>query len=244
MTAPPIHTVDPLQRRFGRLYAADPRDAAHPLENALRAMSRAELKRRTQAPARAATLDQGATSQCTEYGLAHCLGASPMRYGNDPLGYVNVPLDGYPDCYAWSQHNDEWDGAEPDYYGTSVRAALNYARKRELIREYVWARSIDEAKDYISRVGSAPIEAGVDWFEGMSAPRVVRGRHIAEPTGWLQGGHAFCVLWFSKPLGMWKCQNSWGRDWGDDGVFYIPDDAFQYLAFQANGELASFTEVR
>lgn len=31
-------------------------------------------------------------------------------------------------CYDWAQNNDEWQGAEPDYSGTSVRAGLDYAR--------------------------------------------------------------------------------------------------------------------
>jgi hypothetical protein len=242
MTAPPLPSIDPKQPRFGRLYAADPRDRSYPMELALRAMTRADLKRRTQAPGKAKTLDQGATSRCTMFGLAHCLGASPVRYRDRPLAHLQVPLDGASDCYAWSQQNDEWPGAEPTYYGTSVRAALDYARARGLIEMYLWARSIDEAKDYISRVGSAPIAAGFDWFADMSHPYFLKGRWIAEPTGALEGGHAFCVLWYSKVLKMWKCQNSWGR-WADDGVFYIPDAAFAYLAFQANGELASFTEA-
>lgn len=243
MSAPLMPSVDPYQRMFGRLYAPDPKDAAFPLERAMRTMSRTELKRRTQAPARAKTLNQRATSYCTKFGLAHCLGASPLRYRDNPMALLDVPLDGSPEAYAWAQAHDEWPGGEPDYYGTSVRAMLDYARARGLITMYVWARDVAEAKDYVSRVGSAPLEAGFDWFTGMSNPTLRNGIWVAEPNGALEGGHAFCVLWFDKKRGMWKCQNSWGSEFGADGVFYIPDDAFQYLAFQANGELASFTEA-
>lgn len=249
MTAPQIPTIDQEQKWLGRLYAPDPRDTNHPMSRALKGVPRSLLKTRSQAPAKAdPTLDQGPTPHCTMYGLAHCFGASPLRYGNNPLSILQKPLDGYSDCYAWAQANDEWPGE--NYEGTSCRAALSYALKLGRITEYVWASSIEEAKDYIKRVGSAPIYAGFDWWSGMSTPRLDKGRYIAEPTGVLEGGHAFCVLWYSTTLGLWKCQQSWGpcpagtpEPWGDeDGIFYIPDESFQYLAFQANGELASFIE--
>ncbi len=235
------------QNRFGRRYAPDPRDRDFPMERALRAMSRAELKRRRQAPMRGPTLDQGPTPRCVMFSAATALGAGPIMYGRTPetvLASVQVPItEGariYEDLYEWAQSHDEWPGE--DYDGTSVRAGQEYLRLVGRSGGYVWARSLEEAKDYISRVGSAPIILGIDWLAGMDSPKPVKGVYYVEPSGPVLGGHAICALWFDKKLKAWKLQQTWGSEYGNDGIAYLPDEWFDYLVFQANGEAASFTE--
>jgi len=232
------------QRRFGRLYSPDPRDADHPMETALRQMSDVDLKRRRQSPAHGPTLDQGATPRCVMYSAATALGAAPITYKHNPLAIVQTPVtEGilvYPDLYDWAQHHDEWPGT--DYDGTSVRAGQEYLKLIGRSSSYVWARSLDEAKDYISRAGSAPIILGIDWLDKMSTPRKAGAHYWIEPDGPVVGGHAICCLWYDKRIGGWKLQNSWGTEWGDKGIVYLADDDFNYLVFQANGEAVSFVE--
>lgn len=235
------------QRWHGRLYAPDPRDRLHTMEKALRAMSGLELQRRKTAPMRGPTLDQGPTPRCVMFSAATALAAAPTHYTRDPikaLGVVEQVLDGHFGLYTWAQHNDEWPGI--DYDGTSVRAGQEYLRKIGKSGGYVFARTNDEAKDYISRVGSAPIVLGIDWVDGFDVPflRGKAGQAWLEPSGPVVGGHAICALWYNAKMKAWKLQNTWGRDWGDDGVVYMADDVFEYFVFQANGEAVSFTELK
>jgi len=41
---------------------------------------------------------------------------------------------------------------------------------------------------------------------------------------YLWGGHAVTICGFSDDKRVFKCRNSWGRNWGDDGYFYMPYD--------------------
>lgn len=238
------------QRWHGRLYAPDPRDRMHPMELALATRPRAELKVRTQAPAKGPTLDQGPTPRCVMFSAATALGAAPITYSRNPLAAVTKTLTGdavdgairWPDLYTWAQAHDEWPGT--DYEGTSVRAGQEYLRAAGESSGYVWARSIEEAKDYIKRVGSAPIILGIDWLADMDTPQLVKGSYYLNVGGTVVGGHAICALWFDRVKKAWKLQQTWGEDWGDKGIVYLPDDGFDYLVFQANGEAVSFTEVK
>lgn len=230
------------QRWYGRIYTPDPRDRFHPMAVRLEAMKREEYKVRRQSPQHGPTLDQGPTSRCVMYSAATSLGALPIGYHHDPLKVVQEALDGYTDLYTWAQHNDEWPGE--DYDGTSVRAGQEYLRKIGRSTGYVWATTLAEAKDYIKRVGSAPIILGIDWLEKMDTPELINGNYYITPEGPVMGGHAICCLWFDKTKHAWKLQNSWGEDWGDKGIVYLPDDGFEYLVFQASGEAVSFVETK
>lgn len=237
------------QRNYGRRYAPDPRDRGHTMERALAAMKsvKGALARRTQAPRRGPTLDQDITPKCVMFSAATALGAAPVTYSRNPLKIVQQPIkesanDAWMDLYDWAQAHDEWPGV--DYEGTSVRAGQEYLRLIGRSSGYVWARNLAEAKDYIGRVGSAPIILGIDWLEQMSEPELVKGAYYLKVGGPVVGGHAICCLWFDKPKKAWKLQNTWGEGWGDRGVAYLRDEDFDYLVFQANGEACSFVEPK
>lgn len=251
----PLRSIERIvspRKGLGRLYSPDPRDRPFTMERAIRAMPKADQKRRTQAPRRGPTLDQGPTPKCVMYSAATSLGAAPVTYKKDPLTIVKTPVDdpligpagiavSYEDLYEYAQAHDEWPGE--DYEGTSVRAGQDYLIAIGRSSNYVWARNLEEAKDYNSRVGSAPIIIGIDWWSGMDNLKLIKGKYYAEPTGEVVGGHALCSLWFDRAVKGWKDQQTWGPTFGDDGIFYIPDDAFDYLVFQTNGEAVSYTEL-
>src|SRR5512138_1626161 len=212
------------QRWYGRLYSPDPRDRLHTMGDRLYLMSRAALKIRTQAPQKGPTLDQGPTSRCVMFSAATSLGALPIGYGRTAvsvLATVQQPVaedDGSfisPDLYSWAQRHDEWPGE--DYDGTSVRAGQEYLRKIGRSIGYVWATNLDETKDYIKRMGSAPIILGIDWLEKMDTPIRIHGAYYIEADGPVLGGHAICCLWYDRVRAAWKLQNTWGSDWGDNG---------------------------
>ncbi len=95
---------------LGRLHAPDERDARFPLR-ALVAEPPAQRQFRyfIVGP----VLDQGSTSSCVGHAWRAFLSAAPLmtRGGPDALA-----------LYRRAQEVDEWPGAEPAYYGTSVRA--------------------------------------------------------------------------------------------------------------------------
>jgi hypothetical protein len=240
---PAQESIEPTQRRFGRLYASDPADLNYPLEARTRSMRGAAARRQSQAWRKGPTLDQKQTSRCTQYGTCGALGAAPYMHAHDPLALGQVPLDGYADQYAWSQAHDEFEGDESSgVYGSSGRAAMDYLRKRGVISAYYWARNVIEADEYISRAGGSPLVAGSDWIASMDKPNATGV--ISDLSGDVVGGHEYVVLWHAKKQKLWKCQNSWGENWGVNGVFYLPDELFEYLIWQANGDLASMVEVR
>ena len=49
------------------------------------------------------------------------------------------------------------------------------------------------------------------------------------------GGHALCIVGYDDNIagGVFKIANSWGKEWGDSGYFYMPYD------FILNGDCAS-----
>jgi len=236
----------PTERRFGRLRAPDPADMDFPLEDRLRAMRGAELKRRVRAPRHGPILDQGNTNRCTMFSMAACLGAYPKgaKDAAAAIARVSIPVDGDPDMYRWSCNHDEFsDNNHGEDLGTSVRATQEYAVRVDLSSAYFWARNADVAKDYISRQGSAPLQIGIDWWSSFDRPNPKTGV-IEEVTGQILGGHALCVLWFNKKTGLWEIQNSWGASWAKGGICRMPEDIFNYVCFQTGGDVVSFAEVR
>ena len=241
-----IEDPEHAERRFGRLRAPDPGDMNYPLENRLRAMRSAEVKRRTQSPRHGPILDQGNTNRCVMFSAAACLGAYPKyaKDAADAIERVSIPADGDPDLYRWACNHDEFsDNNHGEDLGTSVRAGQEYLKRVGLSSAYYWARNPDVAKDYLSREGSSPLQAGTDWWSSFDHPNARTGV-IDKVDGQILGGHAWCVLWFAKNTGLWKCQNSWSADWGHGGLFYLPEDVFNYVCFETGGDLVAFTEVR
>lgn len=241
----PSSRFEETQSRFGRIYAPDVRDANYPMERALRAMKRAELKVRTQAPRRGPTLDQDGP-RCVKFSIATSLSAQPMHYTNVEgvsVKRVEVEVEGHRDLYDYAQYHDEWPGA--DYDGTSVRAGMQYICHPQvaLASNYVWARTWEELIDYIKRVGSAPPVLGIDWTEGMDNPVKIGNDYYIEPTGRVLGGHAICALWFDKKRDALKLQQTWGKSYASNGIVYLKREHAQTVIFMWNGEAASYTET-
>lgn len=91
-------------------------------------------------------------------------------------------------------------------------------------------------KQYLSQ--GSPVVIGM--MVGGSFMQDMQGRDTWIPTredtqmnGF--GGHAMCVIGYDdyKEGGAFQIMNSWGKDWGKNGIAWVPYDAFSYFAKEA-----------
>jgi Papain family cysteine protease len=205
---------------LGRLpHKPDPRDLDYPMS--------AVVKRTTQTYKYWSENqwwgDQGNYPACVAYGGLHILSDGPISQNPDPK---YDPMTLFHDIGGTAA-------------GAYVRDLYKTFKVRGVITNYWWAQTMTDLKNGIFQ---APIGFGVPWFDSMfDAP------DEAEPitiSGDQAGGHFFDVNGYNRTKGLWRCKNSWGRDWGYNGHFYLTDAQVNYLVFQLDGEAVLGTEVK
>ena len=204
---------------LGRLHAPDERDLRYPLAAALpRESTWTKPWRYHRAPG--FVLDQGSTSQCVAYSARmYMLTSDTQRNIQDlPNGMTEKQF------YDLCQDNDEWEGREPTYYGTSVRAAAKMLKAAGAISEYRWGRTAEEVALHLLLRG--PVMLGTTWTMGMFTPD---REGFIRPTGGNAGGHAYLAIGVNTEaknpdgsIGKVRCVNSWGDNWGPhNGWFWL-----------------------
>lgn len=178
-------------------------------------------------------LDQGREGACTGFGLAAVVDFLLAR--NEHERQVSPRM-----LYEMAKKFDRWEGE--DYSGSSCRGVMRgwdsmgvcSAEKAPYIEfEENWSLSIEQAMDArattlgayyrvnrrlsdfhaaLNEVGVLLVSASV--HEGWNRGAVKDGR-IPFQSG-AMGGHAFAVVGYNQQ-GFWV-QNSWGDQWGDNGV--------------------------
>lgn len=219
------------QRCFGRRFVPDARDrkfSISPPREGAQITSRTWFSRDV--------FDQGATSQCVAYSGVGWLLAGPVRNITKPPACDELYLD----C----QRNDEFVGEEPEIEGTSVRALMKIFKRRGYVSEYRWAWTLDPLIDHIMAV--SPCVLGTTWTNAM----MDTDKHgFVHAMGRAVGGHAYFAIGANRnkfcpdgSRGAIRCVQSWGRNWGDSGRFWLSfSDAAKLLA--DDGEAATATEI-
>ena len=172
-------------------------------------------------------LNQGQTSQCTIYSKVTCYLTGPN---------VLQRRHSYQDMYDWAQAHDPWPGGEPSYFGTSTRASGEAARHFGYATEYRWLKNIG---DMIRRLQFGPFVLGADWYEGMG--RLDRN-FFANISGEREGGHQWAFTGYNLKDEKFRCPQTWGNAWGDDGMFWVSFDTVERLLAEG-GESLAFMEV-
>lgn len=185
-------------------------------------------------------LDQGTEGACVGFGWTAEALATPVVVDLNRVR-ADVPRD--PEqfarhIYRTAQKIDEWEGE--NYEGTSVLAGAKAMQNVGLLREYKWAFSLDDVLYAVLRKG--PVVIGVWWFESMyDAPN-----GILKAYGEIVGGHCLTVVGFLKAGASIKLadgstltntlgqdgfilQNSWGREWGINGLAVIAERDLKWL---------------
>jgi hypothetical protein len=182
--------------------------------------------------------NQGQSSSCTGYSLAHVIDVLRFRDASEDSPQRVSPRM----LYEMAKRNDEWTGSA--YEGSSIRGAIKGFFRNGVCSETTapdqndpkstpWSLTYEMGKearetrlgayfrlqpditDYhaaLNEVGVIYVSAQVhsNWMK----PDPVSGQ-IA-PGGNSAGGHAFAIVGYND-TGFWVL-NSWGGDWGKSGV--------------------------
>lgn len=234
--------------RLGRRSAPDSRDLRYRMPSVR--FAGPSLQRKLWRPG--SVLDQGPTSSCVGHAWWGLLAAGPMMQQLLNVGPHRI--------YHDAQRIDEWPGE--DYDGTSVRAGAKVLQQLGLVSGYQWAYTADEV--LFNLLARGPVVLGTWWFPEMDRPNEDGAVHLEHAWAAL-GGHSYlCYGYDPRPVrgndnpgdqgftprscerGWFRCQNSWGKRWGDGGRFWISWDDLEFLLSGPgqDGEACSAVEVR
>lgn len=213
---------------LGRLPAPDDRDKAFPM----RALAPQEPPARDYRYFLAGpVLNQGNSSSCVGMAWRGFLSAAPLMTRGGPDARA---------IYRAAQDADEWPGAEPAYYGTSVRAGAKVLQDGGHIASYHWANSAEEVARFILSDTGGCVIAGTVWTADMFRPDALG---FVTPTGATVGGHAWLITGYSRLRGLFRARNSWGRFWGRRGNFWLTGEHLAEL-LRRDGEACAAVERR
>ncbi len=192
-----------------------------------------QLKAKINPPVQRIILNQGKEGACTGFGLAAVVNLLLSRRAESRQVSPRM-------LYEMAKKFDQWEGE--DYSGSSCRGAIQGWHSMGVCSagkapysdtEKDWTLQVDQAMDArtttlgayyrvnknlsdfhaaLNEVGALFVSADVHkgWYKG--AVKDGRIPHKSETMG----GHAFAIVGYNKD-GFWV-QNSWGKDWGDNGV--------------------------
>ncbi|REK56952.1 MAG: hypothetical protein DWQ49_09600 [Bacteroidetes bacterium] len=149
-------------------------------------------------------LDQGTSSACVGFACAQFLKSFPKENDANPF-----------EIYSLAQELDEFAGKEPRYYGTSIRGGMKALFQMGFIKEYLWAKDVYSIRSFV--VDRGPIVVGTHWYDRMS--KLQNG--FARIEGERKGGHAYLISGVSVEQQAFRCINSWGSKWGENGRFWV-----------------------
>jgi len=192
-----------------------------------------QLKNEIKAP-EIQVLDQEGEGACTGFGLAGVINLLNQR--RDKIRTASPRM-----LYEMAKKYDQWPGE--NYEGSSCRGAIKGWYNMGVCTDELWpyvendndhnltvARAKDARKNTLgayyrlrhdlvdfhcalNEVGALYVSANV--HTGWRKSRITNNDHIPFESEVL-GGHAFAIIGYNDK-GFWV-QNSWGADWGDNGV--------------------------
>ena len=206
---------------LGRLPSPrDPRD--YLMADAVRELEKLPTARPVKRWASKKVLNQGVAPTCVGHAWAGWGIAEPVE---DPWCDLTA-RDIYRACKALDGNN------EP---GSTVRSGAKVMTRRDNVKTYFFAASVDEALDYLARFGT--VVFGTVWTQGMFKPSLI-GK-VIRPTGPVKGGHAWLALGVDSRYV--TIRNSWGTDWGCRGDARIAIADLKAI-FKQGGEACAATE--
>jgi hypothetical protein len=210
---------------LGRLPAPDERDNNFRMSALPLSQAPAKTRRYYQL---GPILHQGQTSSCVGHAWRQWLSSAVVMTRTGPDAFT---------IYNRARQVDEWPGE--DYEGTSVRAGAKALQELGHIEAYWWAWDAATVADWLLN-DMGVVVAGSMWTRGMAR---TDKKGFIKPEGASVGGHAWLIAGYDSIRGIFRCANSWGRAWGQNGRFWLAGEHLDYL-LQENGEACTATERR
>jgi C1A family cysteine protease len=180
--------------------------------------------------------DQGACGSCVTFGSTATVEGTYQWLRQNPntgidlseaqLFYCGAAADGmncetgwWPDnAFNYYQNTGVADEACFPYTAgdQSCNLCSDWQSRVTLISAWHNITNTDDMKTWISNNGplSACFTVYNDFFSYTSGIYT----HV---TGDCVGGHCVCIVGYDDNQGFWKCKNSWGTGWGENGFFCI-----------------------
>ncbi|MEM9885591.1 MAG: C1 family peptidase [Bacteroidota bacterium] len=186
-------------------------------------------------------------------------GNAPNRNAFSPsFVYNQIAFEGCQGTYLhYAMETMKKQGALPfaefEYNEGSCRLQPSNSEKRQAAQFRIkgYERLSQGANDYKVDINAirqylasgSPVVIGM--MVGQSFTQGMRNRQVWQPTrsdvsGIKRlGGHAMCVIGYNDTAlngeGAFQIMNSWGDDWGDEGIAWVGYDDFQYFVKEAYG---------
>jgi hypothetical protein len=179
-------------------------------------------------------LDQGSEGSCVGMAWMQEALTSPVRVDLNRSGYLVPALSVARSIYQEARVIDVADGNTwPE--GASVLSGAKAMTRLGWLVEYRWCVEILDVIQTLVHRG--PVVLGIPWLDGMWLPDTFGELHATGPA---VGGHAILANGYDpsrivhpsagRPArSMIHLQNSWGRDWGQDGGAWIESSALENL---------------
>lgn len=162
-------------------------------------------------------LNQGTLGACVAFAGANWQQSRPLTTAVTNQSAIN-------DYYACKAI----DGLPPGTEGTYDRALMKVYQDRGQVGRYLWAQNPDEFKAWILSTG--PVLIGVPWFEQMFNPSA---DHYLTLAGNEVGGHEILVRGYSNYRKAYGIENSWGPNWGDNGLAWLHESDLPRLVWNS-----------
>lgn len=218
--APPLEVLDPRRPVLNWRPRHDPRSRRFGIRRALTGSAPLQPVNLPNGP----VLDQGNEGACVGFAAAGAANVLRLeRTGGGVVAQAGPMLDAGDalELYRLAQRLDDEPGES--YVGTSVLAGMKAGQQRGLWGGYLWCFGTrDIAQTLLS---GRPVVAGVPWAESMydTGPRGV----VTIGDDPLNFGHCLILTELAltgpngEPGAHFGWQNSWGPDYGDEGIGWI-----------------------
>lgn len=237
---------------FGRIIAPDERDAGFPMTLMLDPLRSEFFPRGIPLGNRhyrsGPILNQSAvvsTGTCVAHGWTSKINAAPImqKMHLTPYDFYRriVAIDEWP--------SNDYEAGAPDHMlqsGTSVRAGAKMTVELGYGVNYLWANSAEDVRSWVL-AGFGGVVMGTLWLSDMMR---TDSDGFVSFAGSEEGGHCYYINGWNdavkrngKKIPAARCQNSWGKEWGQGGRFWMTMDDLE-KAVRYAGEACALTEQR